>query len=601
MMAAKWQAGWLWWMMMACCQQVAGQSDTLAKTLLGTNGTTARRVFVYQDSLPDDLRKRLEKKRSSGVSADSRDSRIAVLDMLASQGYIRALVDVRQAQGISDSVFILAGDRYWLNSVSVQDAPTIDRNAFKSLTGKPWNLAQFQNRLTDILETYQEAGYPFAQFVTEDVSYAQHSRENRIDVAIRLKAIAGARYVFDSIRVVGVIREKPRFVARLTRITPSMTFRQSLVDQIPAILSNTPYYENVLPPRVLFTRDARAIVVIELKRKKANRFDAVLGLLPARSPNEKLQFTGQVDVQLVSALRWGETIQFQFEQLPNSSQNLNFKARFPFLAGLPVSPEFRFTLFKQDSTFLNRTLEPRIGYRVTSAISVAAFSRTLYSSLLTALPYRTLKWPPPPALDGQSTVGGLQLVYDQIDYRPNPTRGLYISTEVAVGRKTVSRNPRLDSLEYNRIVFGQARTEALIEAQFYQKVWNRQVLAIRVQGWLLEQQQAFLNDIRWTGGARSLRGFNENQFPALRYAIGTLEYRLLLDKDAYLGAFLEAGVLDVEPVSRRRWLYPISMGITLSLRTPLGIAAISYAIGSVEDQPFQPTRGRVHIGLTGLF
>jgi outer membrane protein assembly factor BamA len=545
------------------------------------------------------LRKLLEKKYGRKVLADSM-AQDAVRETLTAQGYIQATLKVRTGNRIApDSVFVLAGNRFLLTTVSVEDAPSVDRQAFRALTGKPWNPVQFQNRLNSLLEVYQEASYPFARFVTEDVRYSPQA--TGIGVAIRLRAVPGTRYTFDSIRVVGAIREKPRFVARLVRITPGMGFRQSLVDQIPVVLANTPYYENVLPPRVLFTRDARAIVVVDLKRKKANRFDAVLGLLPARSPTEKLQFTGQVDLQLVSALRWGETLQFQFEQLPTGSQNLNFRTKFPFLAGLPVSPEFRFTLFKQDSTFLNRTVEPRIGYRITAAISVSAFSRTLYSSLLTAVPYRTIKWPPPPALDGQSTVAGLQLVYDQIDYRPNPTRGLYVSTEVAFGRKTINRNPRLDSLEYSRILFGQPRTEALVEAQYYRRVWNRQVLALRVQGWLLDQQQAFQTDVRWAGGARSLRGFNENQFPALRYAIGTLEYRLLLDKDAYLGAFFEAGALDVEPVGRRRWLYPISMGITLSLRTPLGIVAISYAIGSVEDQPFQPTRGRVHIGLTGLF
>lgn len=495
------------------------------------------------------------------------------------------------------------GPRLVYGQIRTDSLPEDQRNAghLDRATRKqrPFSLKDLNQRLSAILDAYQQEGYPFASFQVTQLQYKQLP-EQVIAVEAHTVFSPGPFVTIDSILVNGDIREKASFLGSVARIHRGDAYDQAAVNAVPRLLNNSLYYTNTQPPRVRFW-DNRATLEIPVERQKANRFDGLLGLLPPRDESQKLEFTGLLDLQLVSALRMGEVLRLKFEKLVGASQELNASYLQPNLFGTPFQAELRFRLLKQDTLFLIQTLEPTGYYRFSRTLTGKFYYRATNSSLLSTDPYSEVNWPPPPVLNARSRSYGIGLIYNSVDYMPNPSRGVFLDTEVGYGQKKIIGTAGLDSLDTERLTLTQPQTEGRLQFNAYFPTFGTQVLVLGAQAYWLELVEYFDSDQRFVGGSRSLRGFNENEFLARLYGIGTLEYRLRLDVDSYLGLFYDWAYLEYAEFEQMNYLRPMGVGLAFSFRTPAGIMSVSYGLGQVGDQRFQPTRGRVHIGLVNNF
>jgi outer membrane protein assembly factor BamA len=204
-------------------------------------------------------------------------------------------------------------------------------------------------------------------------------------------------------------------------------------------------------------------------------------------------------------------------------------------------------------------------------------------------------------MDGEYRGYGIGLGFDNLDYRPNPQRGLAITADFALGEKTIRRSLGLDSLDFGRLQARQTQAEARLDVAGYLPIAARQVLALRARAFWLDLRQPFDSDLAFLGGSQLLRGFNENQFLASAYGVGTAEYRLLLDQDSHIGVFVDYAAVQYRSVVREELFFPFGLGVMLALQTRAGQVGITYGVGSAPGQPFQPQRGRIHIGYTNRF
>ncbi len=98
------------------------------------------------------------------------------------------------------------------------------------------------------------------------------------------------------------------------------------------------------------------------------------------------------------------------------------------------------------------------------------------------------------------------------------------------------------------------------------------------------------------GGARSLRGYREEQFRGTRVALGSVEYRYLLGRRSRAIAFVDAGYWyrDGSNVAKDTNL---GYGIGLRGDTRLGTISIDYGLGEGDDL----LDGKLHVGLIREF
>ena len=100
------------------------------------------------------------------------------------------------------------------------------------------------------------------------------------------------------------------------------------------------------------------------------------------------------------------------------------------------------------------------------------------------------------------------------------------------------------------------------------------------------------------GGARTLRGYRENQFNGSKVAWANLEYRYLLARRSRVFVFLDSGYywrrLDSgESVEG----YKLGYGFGLRIETGLGIISVDYGLGEGDGI----LAGKVHVGLINQF
>ncbi|HYE54705.1 MAG TPA: BamA/TamA family outer membrane protein, partial [Chitinophagaceae bacterium] len=119
-------------------------------------------------------------------------------------------------------------------------------------------------------------------------------------------------------------------------------------------------------------------------------------------------------------------------------------------------------------------------------------------------------------------------------------------------------------------------------------------------GWF-QSPAVFRNELFQIGGYRILRGFDEESIFASQYAVGTAEYRYLVDRNSFFFAFIDAGWANNTQSSVRQKTGFIGAGLGLAFETKAGIFNISYAAGKRSDTKFDLRQSKIHLGYVNFF
>ena len=117
-------------------------------------------------------------------------------------------------------------------------------------------------------------------------------------------------------------------------------------------------------------------------------------------------------------------------------------------------------------------------------------------------------------------------------------------------------------------------------------VLKRSVLKLAVtSGWLFTSSPISQNEQYRIGGNRLLRGFDEESLFATRYAVGTLEYRLLIGRNSYLYAFGDVGYIENKTRTTQTKDTPIGFGAGITFETNVGLFGVTLALGQQRGNP----------------
>jgi outer membrane protein assembly factor BamA len=520
------------------------------------------------------------------------------------QGYAGASIDKVWLKGDSLLIHFFQGWKFRMDSINIKG---ISAEAWQEshLTGalkkrQVYSKVKTEGHFSSVLSYYQNRGYPFASLTEERTEIIPDSTRKTTLVRFQYTLDPGSIYAIDSIILLGKIRENPKFVQNLIRIHPGQLYRYSEIKEIPGILNNSIYYQRVKKPEEIFSPDGKVKLRIPMEARKASRFDGLIGLLPPVDNTAKVQVTGLLDFVLVSPFSSGEILSLKFEQLPTLSQRLALKYQQPWLFNLPLKVETELNLLKQDTTFLNRFFKVTPSWMLSQRVQIKGWYRNKTSVLLSTIPWRNSR-STPPILDSYETTLGFGFEYEKLDYRINPSKGLIFRLDAGAGNRTIRRNPGLDSFDYSSIQLKYPAREVQLEVQWFLSPINRHVFLLANRSFRLDQVQYFRNELAQIGGARSLRGFNENQFFARYYTIFTFEYRFLLDENSNLFVFCDQGRLEWREPGLKEISSPTGIGAGINFDTKAGILNLTFATGKVGDIPFSPSRPRVHFGIVSLF
>ena len=535
--------------------------------------------------------------KKSFTSILERDKEIQrVLLTLYDNAYLTASIDSIELDG--EVVYIKTGTQYkWAKlSKGNVDEGVLSEIGFreKFFRETPFSYKETGKIQEKILIYCENNGYPFASVKLDSILISGET----ISASLNLQKNIFIK--IDSVINRGTAKISSIYLQSYLGIRNGNLYNEALVKKIGTRINELPFVKEKIPFRVLFPGE-KAKVELFLEKKRASQFDGIVGLLPDNKTG-KILFTGDVRLKLNNSFNQGELFELNWRRLQVSTQDLKTRLIFPFLFKTSFGIDANFKLYKKDSTYLE--VNPNIGiqYHLTGGNYFKAFVNQKKMTLLYTKGLENLTVLPPYA-DITSSIYGISIKSEKLDYRLNPRKGYSIIGTLGAGNKTIKKNERLNENIYSGLKLNTVQYSAELEADVFIPLKNRSTVKLGTKSAYLQNSTLFLNELFRIGGLKSLRGFDEESILASSYYIFTMEYRYLLEENSYLYFFTDGAYYENQSISFTgdRYDSPFGFGTGISFETKAGIFSINYALGKQFNNPIDLRSGKVHFGIVNYF
>lgn len=459
-------------------------------------------------------------------------------------------------------------------------------------SSRPFDYRQISKLFESILTESENIGYPFASIRLDSLERFGKGFSGALDLDL------GPRINFDSLKITGETKTKPKFLSRFLQINPGQDFSQKKIDEGIRQIRGLPYLRWSGEPELSFQNE-QATLYLPIEDRKINSIDGIIGFLPNENEGGKLLVTGQFDIALYNVAGTGRNYELHWQRFNQLSQSLEITGFEPLLLGSNIDAGFSFSLLKEDTTFLNRDFRLNFGYRFNADGYLSFFTRRQAGDLL-AVNGMEESTQLPEAGDFRFNNYGLNYRHIWLDDVFFPRRGALAQVEFAIGNKIILQNTGLPPSLYEEIDLRtlQYYFEAKFEKHFY--LSPRWGIFTRLAGGTVENKNLLLNDLYRIGGLQSIRGFNENFFFADKYLYLNFEPRFYFDTYSYFMIFADMGRLE-NSVQNFGIDNTFSAGMGFSLETENGVFNFIYGLGSSNTQDFSFNLSKIHFGYTGRF
>lgn len=538
-----------------------------------------------------------------------------LLESLRSSSYLSASIDsATTVDSVRYGRLYLGPSMYWVRiRPDIAAVEWYAQYGFreKLFSGKPLRYDVLLRRQQALLSQAENGGYPFAIVLLDSV-------EIRTDggVSARLVLDRGRFVTFKGINTMGNLRLPPAYLPAYLGIRPGMPYNGAKVRRVTDRIRELPFAEMQGAPSLTFSGN-EATLNLFLQKKKAGRFDFIVGILPQTNAGAgRLLITGSLNAAFQNALNLGEYFSIDLERLRPETQELEAAGGVPYLFGLPVGVEGRLNVFRRDSSWVDANTELGVQYRFEGGAFLKMLWETRNSGLqtidtLSIVNNRRL----PDVPDLQQRGFGVETAFTRLDYRFNPRKGWSVQFRGVAGFTTILRNSQIENLRdpndpsfsfaslYDTVSRRRIRWRGELRAEAFVPLLERSTVRFGARSQVIFSEQPIFNNEQFRlGGNRLLRGFNEESLFATRFIVGTVEYRLLLGDNSFIAVFSDYGYLENITNRVRVFQRPWGIGAGLNFETKAGIFGVSLATGRYDSGlPFDWRAAKFHLGYVSLF
>lgn len=442
---------------------------------------------------------------------------------------------------------------------------------FEIAPGDPVTARALESGIEELLSLYGDSGRPFAEVRVAGVSLDAEGA-----VEVRLEVAEGPHTYFDSLDVAGNRVTRSYVIARESGLEPGEPYSARKLKRVRPRLERLGLFASVSEPAVsVDPSTGAATVAVEVSERRTSRVSGALGYVPPVDSRDG-EFTGRFDVELRNIAGTGRSAAAVWERITSERSRIEFSYREPWLLGAPIDVGVRGVQTVNDTIYT--TTEGDL------LVTARAGDRTRITWTMGAERYV------PGGPDESATTSyrtSLSAERDGTDVPGNPSRGTVIRGSLEYAAKKEA-----DGGESHRSGTAEAEMRAFIP------VTRGQVIAVGAlaSGIASTEDDVPFHEQLTLGGARSLRGYREEQFRGTRTALATLEYRFLLTRTSRALAFVDLGYYfraGSNPAKDTKLGY----GIGLRAENRLGIIAVDYGLGEGD----RPLDGKLHVGLVREF
>ncbi len=510
---------------------------------------------------------------------------------LQAEGYLLARVDsVTRSEPKPNSIEIIfwisPGHQAVIRNLRLT-ADKIDSLRYRSVsflkTGQVYNEKQISQQLLDFLHLAADSGYALAQ--AEIASLAILPGAGQPEVNLHLHIREGEKIRLNHLFLIGNKYTRPTFIQRELRFRSGEIYERREWERFKSRLEKTAVFKTVQGPELIPLNPNTADVLFRLEEGSAASFDGVVGYIPPPTASEDGYLTGLIDVNFNNLFGTGRKFGIFWQKPDKFSEQFRMSYTEPWLMDWPLDVSGSLQRIVRDTTFIEWRNQLQFSFHLNEFLSLQLagnFRSIIPDSAASAEDH---------LLRTRTTELQTGLLYDTRNYRPNPNQGILYETRYQAGVKQ-NLGPeyllREDSLASN-----SALHSLLMRFEWYVPVLPRQVISLVLTGSQVRGAVLQKTDFFWFGGARSLRGFREDQFFGSTMAWANLEYRFLTGKNSRLFVFTDGGYF-VHP-GLEDFLY--SYGGGLRIDSPLGILGVDFGLAAGDSF----SEGKIHFGLISQF
>lgn len=558
-----------------------------AASALGATATTG--LSVRGNSALSDAEVRSFFPHGAAPSRTLGASLAALQEAYFERGFLLASFELSAAE--EDSSFVLTvveGDVARVGRANISGAriksPESVRQTLGLVRGGRFVPRELRNRIRELLESYDDAGYPFAQVWIDSI--ALDAEQNRVHVAAFV--VEGDEKMLQDIHVEGLKKTRPEMAIRLSGLEPGRPYRASALRDAFVRLSASGVFEDVSEPRLRVSSDGRgvdAVLVVE-ESKQTHSFLSALGYATEEGGAEK-EISGLAHLQLnnIGGSLKDLGVFWSNDGKKRNETRLSYRDRF-FLGkqlgvGLTIEQIGVDTLYTWQSVGaeVERPMG-RLGANILGVTGGVFGDRNVFSvgTLLRSWRLRA--------------AAGVSLARGSAKRKAYFKAGLRLT----LARKTryLRGAPDGETIAQYVVEFhgeGSVRLRPIVRAGF----------VLQYKG--LESNETVLpiSERFYIGGARTLRGYKENQFNGRRVATLRSELRLGRRPKENVYVFTDAGFVAREKSDDgdvvREDVFKAGYGFGLRTRSRVGNVDLSFGVG--DKLSLQQTK--VHVFLEQNF
>ena len=486
------------------------------------------------------------------------------------------------------SIFTSPGCRYNIGAIEY-DLQNSDKDLLDHYTayygpGSVYYPDRLEAEFRSMIRYLENKGYPLARIGI--ISFEPEPETCTVDIAASV--ITGPVFYASGVRTNEIRQASPSYIQTASGIRERDLITLDLLQRGRRNLEQTGFFSNVSHGDI-FLQNNQAFVHYDVIERRANHFDLMIGYIPGSTADNNIVGRGEM---LVRNVAWeGSSLNLMFDRLESLVTRFEAGMDRQWITGLPIGAGIQFRFVQQDSSYQVRNARLRGSYMRTPERTVYVTLNHTSSSAGTGIDSRIY------ALDGTMQSAGFGFRFDNTDSRFTPRRGMIFDIYAETGYRRITDNRANDFDSKKRMV------QQILSARFnsFHSLWPRHIIAFRLIGEAIESPVYTETDMIALGGARSLRGYREEQFRAARVAWADLEYRYLLDPFSHAFLFGAFGGYDrpkmpgLQNPGSKALLY--SGGFGFRYRTPIGLVQFTYAISA--DDPL--LNGKVHFSITAEF
>jgi outer membrane protein assembly factor BamA len=505
---------------------------------------------------------------------------VSILALYHEAGYYSAEIEsIEYDRKGQRSIFIEEGTPSVVESIFVNIVPDSLKAHFDDLVHSVEGEVASRDMLDDFanraVSRLAEHGMPFARGQWLDFEF---NKENNLRATFRI--ISGPRCRISNLVFDGIARTRPETIERVISLKAGDLYAESRVRDSERHIGQMPYIEISSPFELNAVSGGDSCrVIYHIRELPSTRFEGAGGFVNTK---ERSDFLGRINLAIGDILGTGRSFGLLWDKKDRISSELKLDYLEPYFLGSKFDVKLEVFQIDRDSLYIETG--GRIGLRY-------KFDRGSSGGLR----FSVERTEPESGADISSSTGRsvkLDFDYDRTDYIDNPRSGYLLKTEVDYRYRSNRRVIEGDDPPTRLSAVGA-------EGGYFAELKNNFVIAIRLAGWGIASADGTVpvDELRFVGGFNDLRGYAEEQFPSYRYAVATIEPRILAGRKSRIYIFGDFGAIKGSQSQNEDYRFWPGYGLGLVAPSGIGIFKIEIGWGKTGF----PSEAIFNFGLAGAF